>query len=198
MKSVFAIRGRCGRNVHFIVLGAAGLLLAACANNPNSQVSGRSESGDSVVEKTPGKSQAAKPRTAKSQDRPHTVIAAAGHAPDAGRFSTVGLASWYGAGFHGRRTADGEIFDMNSLTAAHPSLPLPSDVRVTNLANNRSLVVRVNDRGPFVGSRAIDVSARTARLLGFYERGLARVKIDYLGRAAAPAGEKVTASAVPP
>ncbi len=81
-------------------------------------------------------------------------------------YTAVGLASWYGDDFHGRYTANGEIFDMNSLSAAHPTLPLPSYVRVTNLSNHRSVVVRVNDRGPYVGDRLIDVSVKTAKLLG--------------------------------
>jgi rare lipoprotein A len=98
-------------------------------------------------------------------------------------YSAVGLASWYGDDFHGRYTANGEIFDMDSLSAAHPTLPLPSYVRVTNLANHRSIVVRVNDRGPYVGNRVIDVSVRTAKLLGFYGNGLTKVKVDYVGRA---------------
>ena len=98
-------------------------------------------------------------------------------------YSAVGLASWYGDDFHGRYTANGEIFDMNSISAAHPTLPLPSYVRVTNLANHRSIVVRVNDRGPYVGNRVIDVSVRTAKLLGFYGNGLAKVKVEYVGRA---------------
>jgi rare lipoprotein A len=98
-------------------------------------------------------------------------------------YSAIGLASWYGDDFHGRYTANGEIFDMTSITAAHPTLPLPSYVRVTNLANNRSIVVRVNDRGPYVGDRVIDVSVKTAELLGFYGHGVARVKVDYVGRA---------------
>ena len=98
-------------------------------------------------------------------------------------YSAVGLASWYGDDFHGRYTANGEVFDMNSISAAHPTLPLPSYVRVTNLANNRSIVVRVNDRGPYVGDRVIDVSVKTAELLGFYGHGVARVKVDYVGRA---------------
>jgi len=98
-------------------------------------------------------------------------------------YSAVGMASWYGDDFHGRYTANGEIFDMNSLSAAHPTLPLPSYVRVTNLANHRSLVVRVNDRGPYVGDRVIDVSVRTAKLLGFYGNGLTKVKVEYVGRA---------------
>ena len=98
-------------------------------------------------------------------------------------YSAVGLASWYGDDFHGRYTANGEIFDMNSISAAHPTLPLPSYVRVTNISNHRSIVVRVNDRGPYVGNRVIDLSVKTAQLLGFYGHGVARVKVEYVGRA---------------
>jgi rare lipoprotein A len=98
-------------------------------------------------------------------------------------YSEVGMASWYGDDFHGRYTANGEIFDMNSISAAHKTLPLPSYVRVTNLANHRSLVVRVNDRGPYVGDRVIDLSVKSAQLLGFHGHGLAKVKVDYVGRA---------------
>ncbi|MGH6684492.1 MAG: septal ring lytic transglycosylase RlpA family protein, partial [Pseudolabrys sp.] len=98
-------------------------------------------------------------------------------------YSAVGLASWYGDDFHGRYTANGEIFDMNSISAAHPTLPLPCYVRVTDLDNHRSIVVRVNDRGPYVGNRVIDLSVRAAKLLGFYGDGLAKVKVEYVGRA---------------
>jgi rare lipoprotein A len=98
-------------------------------------------------------------------------------------YQAVGLASWYGDDFHGRQTANGEVFDLNGISAAHPTLPLPSYVRVTNLANGRSLIVRINDRGPYVGNRVIDVSVRAARLLGFYERGTATVRVEYVGRA---------------
>src|SRR5262249_32289629 len=98
-------------------------------------------------------------------------------------YSAVGMASWYGDGFHGRYTANGEIFDMNSISAAHPTLPLPSYVRVTNLANSRSIVVRVNDRGPYARDRLIDVSVKTAQLLGFHGHGVTRVKVEYVGRA---------------
>ncbi len=98
-------------------------------------------------------------------------------------YSAVGLASWYGDDFHGRFTANGEIFDMNSISAAHPTMPLPSYARVTNLANHRSIVVRVNDRGPYVGNRVIDVSVKTAKLLGFYGDGVTKVRVDYVGRA---------------
>ena len=98
-------------------------------------------------------------------------------------YSAVGLASWYGSAFHGRKTANGEIYDMGELTAAHPTLPLPSYVRVTNLANDRSVVVRVNDRGPFAKGRVIDVSASVADMLDFKRAGTAKVKVQYVGPA---------------
>ena len=100
--------------------------------------------------------------------------------------STVGVASYYGAEFQGRRTADGETFDMDGLSAAHKTLPIPCYARVTNLGNGRSVVVRVNDRGPYIGGRMLDVSRRVAGLLAF-NGGMARVKLDYLGKAG-PAG----------
>ena len=96
-------------------------------------------------------------------------------------YDRTGIASWYGHPFHGRATANGERFDMNDVTAAHPTLPLPSRVRVTNLENGRQLVLRVNDRGPFIDNRVIDVSRRAAQLLGFYRTGLAEVRVEYLG-----------------
>lgn len=103
-------------------------------------------------------------------------------APDP-NYSRVGVASWYGADFHGRLTANGENYDMTALTAAHKTLPLPSYVRVTNIANGASIVVRVNDRGPFSNDRIIDMSAQAANLLGFYYQGTAEVRVDYVGRA---------------
>jgi len=94
-----------------------------------------------------------------------------------------GTASWYGDDFHGRLTANGEVFDMASLTAAHPTLPMPCYARVTNLVNGKSLIVRVNDRGPYHGNRLIDVSNRAAELLEFKNYGVARVRVEYVGRA---------------
>ena len=112
------------------------------------------------------------------------VVAGRTYVPEENiNYSAVGMASWYGDDFHGRYTANGEIFDMHSITAAHPTLPMPSYVRVTNLANKKSIIVRVNDRGPYANNRIIDLSVRTARLLGFYGHGLARVKVEYVGRA---------------
>ncbi|MCY4032194.1 MAG: septal ring lytic transglycosylase RlpA family protein [Hyphomicrobiales bacterium] len=95
-------------------------------------------------------------------------------------YDEIGLASWYGPGFHGNKTANGEIFDQDALTAAHTTLPMPTLVRVTNLDNGRSLVLRVNDRGPFVKDRIIDVSRRAAEDLGFRHQGVARVRVKYL------------------
>src|SRR6267142_2345386 len=94
-----------------------------------------------------------------------------------------GLASWYGDDFHGRLTANGEVFDMDSLSAAHPTLPMPCYARVTNISNGKSLVVRVNDRGPYHGNRLIDVSNRAAELLEFKGNGVARVRVEYVARA---------------
>src|SRR5271154_2220729 len=98
-------------------------------------------------------------------------------------YSAVGMASWYGAAFHGRRTANGEVYDMASLSAAHPTMPLPSYARVTNLSNGYSVIVRVNDRGPYHGGRVMDVSSRVADVLDIKGMGTARVKVDYIGPA---------------
>jgi rare lipoprotein A len=98
-------------------------------------------------------------------------------------YRAEGLASWYGDDFHGRQTANGEIFDMTALTAAHPTLPMPCYVRVSNLRNGKSVILRVNDRGPYHGNRLIDVSTRAAKLLEFDSYGVARVRVEYVGRA---------------
>lgn len=98
-------------------------------------------------------------------------------------YDRTGIASWYGPTFHGRKTANGEIFDMNRLTAAHPTLPLPSIVQVTNVKNGRTVNVRLNDRGPFAHGRLIDMSREAAIALGFKDDGLAEVRVRYLGPA---------------
>lgn len=103
-------------------------------------------------------------------------------------YDETGVASWYGPTFHGKHTANGEVFDSNSLSAAHRTLPMPVNVRVTNLENGRSLVLRVNDRGPFARGRIIDVSAHAAQLLGFYGTGTAKVRVTYVSRADLPGG----------
>ncbi len=95
-------------------------------------------------------------------------------------YDETGIASWYGKQFHGKATANGETYDMEALTAAHKTLPMPSRVRVTSLENDKELILRVNDRGPFVGDRIIDVSRRAARELGFMNKGTARVRVEVL------------------
>jgi rare lipoprotein A len=115
--------------------------------------------------------------------KPYTVAGRVYVPEEDAAYRAEGLASWYGDDFHGRLTANGEVFDMASLTAAHPTLPLPSYARVTNLGNGKSVIVRVNDRGPYHGNRLIDVSNRAAELLEFKGNGVARVRVEYVARA---------------
>ncbi len=98
-------------------------------------------------------------------------------------YDEVGIASWYGPTFHGKASASGEVFDENAMTAAHPTLPIPSLVRVTNLENGRSVVVRLNDRGPFVDDRIIDLSRAAGKALDMHAKGTARVRVQYVGPA---------------
>ena len=98
-------------------------------------------------------------------------------------YTAVGTASWYGEAFHGRRTANGEVYDRFGISAAHPTMPLPAYARVTNMANSRSMIVRVNDRGPFHSGRIMDVSQKAADALAFRHLGTARIKVEYLGQA---------------
>src|SRR4051794_31356859 len=115
--------------------------------------------------------------------KPYTVAGRVYVPEEDMNYREEGMASWYGNDFHGRLTANGEIFDMGSLTAAHPTLPMPCYARVTNVSNGKSLIVRVNDRGPYHGNRLIDVSNRAAELLEFKGNGVARVRVEYVGRA---------------
>ena len=114
---------------------------------------------------------------------PYTIAGRTYVPVDDPNYRAEGVASWYGEDFHGRQTANGEIFDMQSLSAAHTTMPLPSYARVTNLSNSKSIIVRVNDRGPYHSDRVIDVSVRAATLLGFYGSGLAPVRVEYVGPA---------------
>ncbi|UHC14600.1 septal ring lytic transglycosylase RlpA family protein [Methylobacterium currus] len=113
------------------------------------------------------------------------VVAGRTYVPrqDARGYVREGLASWYGTAFHGRQTANGEIFDRFSVAAAHPTLPLPSYARVTNLQNGHSMVVRVNDRGPYHADRLMDVSQAVAEALDFRRRGTTKVRVEYVGKA---------------
>lgn len=168
--------GAIARNSAIIVVGIS---LASCSSgNVSSKYgvkpSSRVVSPGQPVPKGGGTYRVGDPyviagRTYVPQENPH--------------YRAEGQASWYGADFQGRLTANGEVFDMYALSAAHPTLPLPSYVRVVNLENRRSVVVRVNDRGPYHENRVIDVSVRAAKLLGFYDKGIARVRVEYVGRA---------------
>jgi rare lipoprotein A len=172
--------GRCAR--HF-VFGLGCLALANCSSG---QMAGKIDprygvaASARVVE--PGQP-VPKGGGVYRLGQPYTVAGRVYVPEENINYSAEGMASWYGDDFHGRYTANGEVFDMNSISAAHPTLPLPSYVRVTNLANSRSIVVRVNDRGPYARDRLIDVSVKTAELLGFYGHGVTRVKVEYVGRA---------------
>ena len=115
-----------------------------------------------------------------SRGAPAGVVPVPAPAPRDGAAHQVGMASWYGGKFHGRTTASGEPYDMNALTAAHPKLPFGTKVRVTNLANGRSVVLRINDRGPYVKPRIIDVSRQAAERLGFRRAGLAKVRVEVI------------------
>lgn len=119
--------------------------------------------------------------------KPYKVNGRWYHPADQRDYDERGLASWYGDAFHGKPTATGERFDMNAVSAAHKTLPLPSLVEVTNLDNGRKLQIRVNDRGPFVDDRIIDLSRAAAAELGVLQSGLARVRVRYLGPAGAAA-----------
>ena len=133
--------------------------------------------------------------------KPYKINGVWYHPQDDLGYNRTGFASWYGSKFHGRKTASGERYNMNALTAAHTTLPMPSYVRVTNLSNRRSLVLRINDRGPFANGRIIDVSRRAAQLLGFARKGIQKVRVrrvDRNGRPLGPARPKETLLAEAP
>lgn len=186
----FWLSRRIIRFAGLIGLGTACLALANCTTDNVAGTAGHKHTAAASSRVLATGETAALLATAETPPKHSSVLrkpaAASGgeHAmPASLKYSAVGLASWYGEDFHGRPTANGETFNMNSLSAAHPSLPLPCNVRVTNLLNHRSIVVRVNDRGPYVGGRLIDVSAKTAKVLGFYDDGVSKVKVEYVGRA---------------
>lgn len=172
--------GRIGLCARVLVVVAGGLLLANCSANSRIDPKWGVAASPRVVEdgapvpKGGGRYRVGKPYT----------IAGRTYVPQEDvNYKAEGLASWYGADFHGRYTANGEVFDKESISAAHPTMPLPSYARVTNLRNKKSIIVRVNDRGPYVGNRVIDLSARVARLLEFHGHGVTKVKVEYVGRA---------------
>jgi rare lipoprotein A len=111
---------------------------------------------------------------------PYTIFGITYYPREEESYEEIGVASWYGKEFYGKKTANGEIYDMYDITAAHRTLPLPSIVKVTNLQNQKSIIVRINDRGPFAKDRIIDLSKASAKKLGFYEAGTVQVKVELL------------------
>jgi rare lipoprotein A len=138
------------------------LILAACSSGSGSY----------------SPSQSPTPATGQKVGRPYQIGGIWYYPAIDHDYDRVGVASWYGPNFHGKPTANGEVFDMNKVSAAHPTLPLPSMARVTNLENGRAITVRINDRGPFARERIIDMSRRAAQLLGFQDQGTTRVRVQ--------------------
>jgi rare lipoprotein A len=157
-------------------LTLAGVTLAACAGGPHPAM-GPGEGGQPTSRYTGYK-----------VGKPYQVHGIWYYPKDQPNYDEIGIASWYGDQFHNHYTADGEVFDMNMPSAAHKTLPLPSLVEVTNLANGRKVLVRVNDRGPFVDGRVIDMSKAGAAALGFVAQGVTRVRVRYIGQAPDPPG----------
>ena len=176
------------RSVPYQALGAvtlACLLLGACADSRKS-TSSRIDSklGVSASPRVvPMGQPIPKGGGAYRVGRPYVVAGRTYYPQDNRRYRAEGVASWYGTDFHGRLTANGEVYDMEGVSAAHPTMPMPSYARVTNLHNGRSIVVRVNDRGPYHNDRIIDLSSKTAELLALRRSGTGRVRVEYVGPA---------------
>ncbi|WP_333822591.1 septal ring lytic transglycosylase RlpA family protein [Pinisolibacter sp.] len=164
------------------VVVAAGMLLAGCAT---SNTKTALLSGAEPVERVVGPHDKVTPGGGRYQvGRPYTIGGKTYYPHEDRNLDQSGVASWYGGDYHhGTKTANGEVFDRGAISAAHKTMPLPSYARVTNLTNGRSLVVRVNDRGPYVGSRIVDLSEKAADLLEMKRHGLGKVRIQYIGRA---------------
>ncbi|MBS0233528.1 MAG: septal ring lytic transglycosylase RlpA family protein [Proteobacteria bacterium] len=184
-------RGLSGRLACRLMLAtSAAALLAGCSSNPSPQsLTGVSRSvfseSEYGVSSSPRVASAYVPKGGGTfkLGAPYKVAGRWYVPRDNPNYDEYGIASWYGADFHGRRTANGEVFDANALTAAHPTLPLPCYAYVTNVDNGRTVLVRVNDRGPYVNDRLIDMSYAAAKQLGFVGRGRARVRVRYAGLA---------------
>ena len=180
---------RAANAVRLVMVLALGLpLLAACTGADGGFItsSGLFKESKYGVSASPRVSSAKRPPKGGGRymvGKPYTVAGKRYVPEDNPSYEAVGMASWYGSDFHGRLTANGEIYDQFALTAAHPTMPLPSYARVTNLENGRSVVVRVNDRGPYHDNRVIDVSAKAAEMLAFQQKGVIKVHVDYVGPA---------------
>lgn len=184
-------RPRLRRAPAFALCALSAALLTACASSPSpkAMVDKRPRSKEYFAESEYGVK--ASPRVnfmrrggGRDQvGKPYQVRGKWYYPKEEKHYAKVGLASWYGDAFHGRLTANGEVYDTAQLTAAHPTMPLPSYARVTNLKTGSSIIVRVNDRGPYHEGRIIDVSQRAAQMLDYANVGTAEVKVEYVGRA---------------
>ncbi len=171
----------------------AGAVVASCSTTSNKSMTRQTRSKEYFPESKYGVK--ASPRVTDKRSRlprgggrdqlgkPYKVAGKWYYPKEDKKYRKVGAASWYGDAFHGRLTANGEIYDMTHLTAAHPTMPLPSYARVTNLVNGSSIIVRVNDRGPYAAGRIIDLSKRAAEMLDYTHSGTAKVQVEYVGRA---------------
>lgn len=182
-----------GRCTGLLVVTISTLALAACSTPSPKAGIHKPRSKEYFSEREYGV--AASPRVTSQRTRlprgggrdqigkPYQIKGQWYHPKEEKGYRKAGMASWYGDAFHGRLTANGEIYDMTHLTAAHPTMPLPSYARVTNTKNGSSVIVRVNDRGPYAHGRVIDLSRRAAEMLDYTHSGIARVEVEYLGRA---------------
>ena len=197
---------RIARNLGLMALAAASL--AACAT-PKYDVGKSGYTASARNETTRGSSPRAGStvgrdgKPLRGTEKPYQINGVWYYPRQDKDYNVVGVGSWYGEQFHNRRTANGEMFDMDTPSAAHKTLPLPSLVEVTNLDNGKKMIVRVNDRGPFVGDRVIDLSKAAAQQLGYYRQGVARVRVKYVGPAPknafdGPRRYAVTQTAPPP
>jgi len=186
-------RGWFMRGSAFLALAVSASIVAGCASTPTKGMVNPKRSKEYFSESEYGVK--ASPRVTSQRSRlprgggrdqlgkPYKVRGVWYYPKEDKRYRKIGAASWYGDAFHGRLTANGEIYDMTHLTAAHPTMPLPSYARVTNTKNGSSVIVRVNDRGPYANGRIIDLSKRAAELLDYTHTGVAKVKVEYVGRA---------------
>ncbi|MER2534610.1 MAG: septal ring lytic transglycosylase RlpA family protein [Rhizobiaceae bacterium] len=187
-------RSRLGGASALAVFAVAAAFLAGCASTePKAMVNTKKRSKEYFAESEYGVKASPRVSNARSNlprgggrdqvGKPYMVRGKMYYPKEDANYRKVGLASWYGEAFHGRLTANGEVYDMTHLTAAHPTMPLPSYARVTNTENGNSVIVRVNDRGPYSNDRLIDLSSRAADLLDYKRSGTAKVKVEYVGRA---------------
>ncbi|MEO0497221.1 MAG: septal ring lytic transglycosylase RlpA family protein [Pseudomonadota bacterium] len=177
-----------------LAVASLAAVVAGCTSSTKTVTTSRADINDKTKFSSAAYGVAASPRLTKSKrvkrgggfvslGKPYKIRGKWYTPKEATGYVRTGTASWYGPNFHGRLTANGEIYDQYSLSAAHPTFPLPSYARVTNTKNGHSAIVRVNDRGPYAHNRLIDLSSRTADVLDFKQAGTAKVKVEYIGRA---------------